>query len=312
MLLGTVLVALAAALFGTLSYVTRSAAEVGIGALPFIAWRGALATIAMLPVLWLMSTRSGGRDRGSLPRNRRIALVAACLTGAVLNMAMFQAFLLTTIAVVLICFYTFPAIVTIAAVPLYGEKLDRVRISALALSAIGLFLVVLAPVLNSGAVRIDPLGVALAFGASICQATFILIVGRGFDPMPAPRVAIYALFAAGAVALVLAVIFGDIDGLLLPVREPRSWAWIVAAGVTGAAIPTTAFIYGIGLIGPSRAAIMMTIEPIVGVALAAALLGESPSIVQLFGGAMVLVAAAILQVAPRTKAVREPEISPLV
>lgn len=302
----------AAALFGTLSYVTRSAAEVGIGAVPFIAWRGALATIALLPVLWLVSMRPGGRDRGSLPPNRRVALVAACLTGAVLNVAMFQAFLLTSIAVVLICFYTFPAIVTIAAVRLYGERLDRVRISALALSAVGLFLVVLVPVLNSGEVQIDPLGVALAFGAGICQATFILIVGRGFDPLPAPRVAIYALFVAGAGAFVLALLFGDIDGLLLPLREPRSWAWIVAGGVTGAAIPTTAFIAGIGLIGPSRAAIMMTIEPLVGVALAAALLGEHPSPLQLIGGAAVLVAAAILQVAPRRAVPAEPEFGPLI
>ena len=304
--------ALAAALFGTLSYVTRSAADEGIGALPFIVWRGALATIALMAVVWLLALRSGKPTVGRLPRNRRVALISACLIGAVLNIAMFQAFLLTTVAVVLICFYTFPAVVTIAAVPLYGEKLDRVRISALALSAFGLVLVVLVPVLNSAEVRIDPLGIALAFVAAVCQAAFILIVGRGFDPLPATRVAIYALFAAGAAALGLAVLFGDIDGLLLPLQDSRSWVWILAGAITGAAIPTTAFIAGIGLIGPSRAAIMMTIEPIVGVGLAAALLGETPSIIQLFGGAAVLVAAAILQVAPRTRAVREPEISPLV
>lgn len=304
--------ALAAALFGTLSYVTRSAADVGMGALPFIFWRGALATLSLLAVVWLVSLRSGSPDHGRLPPNRRWALLAASLVGAALNIAMFEAFLLTTIAVVLICFYTFPAIVTIAAVPLYGERLDRVRICALALSALGLVLVVLVPVLNSAEVRIDPLGIALAFGAAVCQAAFILIVGRGFHPFPAPRVAIYAVFAAGAVALVLALLAGDIDGLLLPAHDSRSWVWIVAGGITGAAIPTTAFIAGIGLIGPSRAAIMMTIEPVVGVALAGMLLGEQPSPIQLVGGAAVLVAAAILQVVPRRALPAEPEFGPLV
>ena len=174
--------ALAAALFGTLSYVTRNADELGMGALPFIAWRGAVATVAMLPVLWLASRRSGNRAGiGQLAPNRRRALIAAALIGAALNIAMFQAFLLTTIAVVLICFYTFPAMVTLAAVPLYGERIDRVRASGLILSAVGLVLVVLVPVLNSAEVRIDPLGIALAFGAGVCQASFILIVGRGFD-----------------------------------------------------------------------------------------------------------------------------------
>lgn len=305
--------ALAAALFGTLSYVTRNADEVGMGALPFVAWRGALATLALLPLVWLAARRSGGgATRAKLPPNRRRALIAAFLIGAALNIAMFQAFLLTTIAVVLICFYTFPAIVTIAAVPLYGERIDRVRAAGLILSGIGLVLVVLVPVLNSGEVRIDPLGIALALAAGLCQASFILIVGRGFDPLPAPKVAVYAVFTAGAIALGLSLMVGEIDGILLPLREPAAWTWILAGGIVGAAIPTTAFIAGIGLIGPSRAAIMMTIEPLVGVGLAAAFLGEHPSIIQLIGGAIVLFAAAILQVAPRRKVVAEPEFGPLV
>lgn len=286
-----------------------------MGALPFVAWRGALATLALLPFIWVASVRSGGPPNGvrQLSANRRRALIAASLIGAALNIAMFQAFLLTTVAVVLICFYTFPAIVTVAAVPLYGERIDRLRGGALVLSGIGLILVVLAPVLNSAEVTINPLGVLLAFGAAVCQACFILIVGRGFDPMPAPKVAVFALFAAGAIAFLLAVLFGDTAGLLVPFQDPAVWPWILAGGITGAAIPTTAFIAGIGIIGPSRAAIMMTIEPLVGVALAALLLGERPTPIQLVGGAAVLVAAAILQVAPRTADVPvEPATGPLV
>lgn len=202
--------------------------------------------------------------------------------------------------------------VTIAAVPLYGERIDLIRATGLILSAVGLVLVVLVPVLNSGDVTINPLGIALAFGAGICQASFILIVGRGFDPLPAPRVAVFAIFAAGAVALTLTLAVGDIEGFLVPLREPAAWTWILAGGVAGAAIPTTAFIAGIGLIGPSRAAIMMTIEPLVGVALAAVPLGEHPSILQLIGGAVVLVAAAILQVAPRRAVAPEPDFGPVV
>lgn len=303
---------LAAALFGTLSYVTRNADALGMGAVPFVAWRGLLATVALLPVVWLVTRARTSAANGRLPRNRRFALVAACIIGAALNIAMFEAFLLTTIAVVLICFYTFPAMVTIAAVPLYGERIDLVRAAGLILSAVGLVLVLLVPVLNSGQVTINPLGVALAFGAGICQASFILIVGRGFDPLPAPKVAVYAVFTAGAVALALSLAVGDIDGVLVPLRDQRAWAWIIAGGITGAAIPTTAFIAGIGLIGPSRAAIMMTIEPLVGVALAALLLGEHPSVLQLIGGAIVLVAAAILQIAPRRAVAPEPEFGPRV
>jgi drug/metabolite transporter (DMT)-like permease len=225
---------------------------------------------------------------------------------------MFQAFLLTTIAVVLICFYTFPAIVTIAAVPLYGERIDGIRAGALVLSGIGLVLVVLAPVLNSSQVVINPLGVLLAFGAAVCQAAFILIVGRGFDPLPPVRFTVIALSVTAVIGFGLALVAGEMAGLAAPFNTPEAWIWILAGGIAGAAIPTTAFVTGIGIIGPSRAAIMMTIEPLVAIVIAALFLGEQPAPIQLVGGAAVLVAAAILQVAPRTAVAREPESGPLV
>jgi drug/metabolite transporter (DMT)-like permease len=249
-----------------------------------------------------------------LPRDRRIALVVAALAGAVLNVAMFAAFLRTEIAIALICFYTFPALVTIAAVPLYGERLDRVRAGALILSSVGLAMVVLAPIATSDSVNVDALGVGLALLAAICQATFILISGRGWQPMPNLHVSTFVIAMAAFVAIPLTLIAGQQQGLLAPFQQPDAWIWILAAGITGGAIPTTLFITGIGLIGPSRAAILMTIEPLVGVTIAAAFLGEQPSIVQLMGGAAVLVAATILQMAPRTAGhvAVEPELGPLV
>jgi drug/metabolite transporter (DMT)-like permease len=189
-----------------------------------------------------------------------------------------------------------------------------VRIAALALSSIGLLLVVAAPLLGAGSVHVDPLGVGLALFAALCQAAFILISGRGWAPMPNLHVSTIVVAMAAAVALPLTLLAGDVGGLVKPFEQPDAWLWIVLGGVTGAAIPTTAFITGIGLIGPSRAAILMTIEPLVGVTIAALLLGEKPSLVQLVGGTAVLIAAAVLQVAPRTgrDIVVEPELGPLV
>ena len=285
-----------------------------MSALPYVAWRGAIGTIAVLAMGQLAAvrvTRGGGAAPAWLPARRGRALVVACILGAIVNIAMFAAFLQTTIAVVLICFYTFPAVVTLAAVPLYGERLDRVRAGALGLSALGLVLVVLSPVLGSGAIALDPLGVGLAVTAALCQATFFLIAGRGFEPLPAARTAGYAILAAAMLALVLALVAGDFAGLAVPLHEPAAWIWILAGGIGGAAIPTTAFLLGMGLIGPSRAAILMTIEPLVGVTIAALLLGEHPTLVQIAGGVAVLVAAIILQVVP-SRVPPEPEFGPLV
>jgi drug/metabolite transporter, DME family len=310
------LVALGAALFGTLSYIARQAAAAGLDALPFVVWRGLVATAVLLAVSIALGTLVGGTGRlpdiRVLSHDRRIALLVATLAGALLNIAMFAAFLRTTIAVALICFYTYPALVTIAAVPFYGERLDRVRIGALVLSSIGLVLVVLAPLAGSSNVVIDPGGVALALFAAVCQATFILISGRGWRPMPSLHVTTFVIGAALVIGIPLTILASEGAQLTLPFSDPDLWFWILAGGITGAAIPTTAFITGIGIIGPSRAAILMTIEPLVGVTLAGVLLGEQPSPIQLLGGAAVLVAAAVLQIAPRSAVPPEPEFGPLV
>lgn len=301
-------------MFGTLSYISRSADAAGLDALPFVAWRGIAGTIALLSVSMLVGHRLAGGgwlpDLRVLTVDRRIALLAACLCGALLNIAVFAAFLRTTVAVALICFYTFPAMVTLAAVPLYGERLSRLRLGALLLSSIGLVLVVLAPVAGAQVV-VDPVGVGLALAAGAFQAAFVLIAGRGFRPMPTLHVSTFVIFAAVAVSLPLALVLGDFGGLLEPFSSAEAWVWILAGGITGAAIPTTLFVTGIGMIGPSRAAILMTIEPLVGVALAGMLLGEHPSPLQLAGGAAVLVAAAVLQVAPRAPVPATTEV-PLV
>ncbi len=283
-----------------------------MGTFPYVAWRGLIATLAMLPFVVLMSARFPTRTKARLPANRRRALIAAALLGSVVNIATFAAFSRTTIAVVLICFYTFPAIVSIAAVRLYGERIDRFRAAALILSAAGLAVVILAPLLGSAAVTLDPIGIGLALVAAVSQASFILIAGRGFRPWRPWSVGTVLILSAGAVAAILAVVTLDFAGLARPLAEPQTWIWIVLGALIGGAVPTTIFMVGIGWIGPSRAAVLMTIEPLVGVLIAGALLGEQPSPIQLVGGAMVVAAAAALQVVPPRKVDPEPEFGPLV
>lgn len=300
MLLGSLLVAGAAALFGTLGIVSRGASEAGLDALPFVAWRAGLATVALLAGVALVGARGGWPAHpASLSRRQRWALLGACLCGALLNLAIFAAFLRTTIAVALICFYTFPAIVTLAAVRLYGDRLDRARLAALLLSSAGLLLVLLAPVFEAGGLELDPLGVGLALFAAACQAAFLLLSGRGFKPLRALDVSVFVIAAALLLSLALIPLFGAVESLLLPLQRADAWFWIVAGGLTGAAIPTTALMAGLGLIGPARTAILMTFEPVVGVLLAGLLLNEQPAPLQLVGGAAVLLAAIVLQIAPR-------------
>ena len=64
------------------------------------------------------------------------------------------------------------------------------------------------------------------------------------------------------------------------------------------------FLVGIRAIGGTRAGILMLVEPLVGVTLAALLLGEALAPIQAFGGAAILIAAVLVQRNPPGDATR--------
>ena len=68
------------------------------------------------------------------------------------------------------------------------------------------------------------------------------------------------------------------------------------------------FFAGLRLVGPTAASILSTLEPVVAVALAFAVFGESLGPAQLAGGALVLLAVLVVR-APR-RAPRPPRVEP--
>ena len=108
--------------------------------------------------------------------------------------------------------------------------------------------------------------------------------------------------SAGGMLLWGLLVVGTLGSLAQPLASPDAFWPVVAAGIVGAGVPTVCYIAGIRRLGPPRAAILATFEPVVGVALAAWLLGEQPAAVQLLGGALILVAAVLLQLRPSAAA----------
>ena len=100
---------------------------------------------------------------------------------------------------------------------------------------------------------------------------------------------------AALLYLLVALLAGSLGALGQPVASGAAAVPVLLAGVIGAGIPTLAFITGIRRLGPSQAAILATLEPVIGVGLAAWLLAEQPTVLQLAGGALILGSAVMLQ-----------------
>ena len=303
-LLGAALVALAAVCFSTLGPITRFADEAGVGSLAIVAWRAAIGATAMLILLLALRGTAGRRPLSfrEVPPRDRWFIAAASMGNLVLNLAMFIAFIRIEIGLALLVFYSYPAFVALVSVVWFGDRLDAVRSAALGLSMLGLALTLA----GSGAVgALDPLGIGLSFLAALTQAFYVLAARHGFGRIPPVEAAAVTMGGAALGYLVIAAVTGQLVALGAPAASGEALGLVLLAGFIGAAIPTVCFITGIRLLGAPRAAILATLEPVVGVALAAWLLGEQPAALQLAGGALILVAAVLLQIGGTTAADHE-------
>ena len=295
--LGSGLVILAAVCFATLGPLSRFAEDAGVGSLTLVAWRaglGAVVVTLFIAVGIALGHRAAVPLR-AIPARDRWFVLAAGVANAVLNLSVFTAFGRISIALALLVFYLYPGLVALASVVWFGERLDRLRWAALAVSLAGLVLV-LAGTGELGA--LDPLGVGLAFFGALAQVFYVLTARHGFSHVPSPQAA--ALTMGGAVVLyaITALAIGQLAVLGQPLQGFDALWPVLIAGVLGAGVPTLSYITGIRLLGAPRAAILATLEPVIGVALAAWLLSEQPTPIQLVGGALILAAAVLLQLRP--------------
>ena len=123
--------------------------------------------------------------------------------------------------------------------------------------------------------------------AATCQTGYALVASRGFS-----------LLAYLIVLLPLILLIGDADRLVGPLDGVDAWVIIFIAGVFSAALPTAGLVAGYRRVGPTRGAVLMLLEPVTGVLLAALLLAEQPAPIQLLGGLLVLAGAALVQLMP--------------
>jgi drug/metabolite transporter (DMT)-like permease len=303
-LVGAGLVALAAACFGTLGPLSRFAGDAGVDSLTLVTWRAALGAVVVGVFIGLRLAVAGIRPRSlrTLPVRDRWYMLAAAVANMVLNLAAFIAFERITIALTLLVFYLYPAGVALASTLWFGERLDRSRWIALAVSLGGMVLV-MAGAESLGAV--DPIGIGLAFVAGLAQVFYVLAARHGFAHVPGPQAAALTMSGAAVLYLALIVALGALSDLGRPLASSDAIVPVLLAGVIGAGVPTLAFITGIRRLGPSQAAIIATLEPVIGVGLAAWLLAEQPAPIQVVGGALILGAAVLLQLRPGVRADHE-------
>ena len=278
---GIALVAVSAASFGAMAIFARVAYDGGADVTAVLFLRFAIAAPCMAALVRVRGVR--------WPRGRLLAGLAlmggAGYVGQ--SLAFFTALTLASASLVALLLYAYPVIVTVLSTLLFGTRLTPLRAGALALAVGGSALLV-GPELSG-----RPLGVALAASAAVIYSVYILAGSR-----LTPRAG--ALASSAVVMTAAAAVYAVIVAVQRPAfpATAGSWAAVVAIAIVSTVVAITTFFAGMERLGAGDASTVSTVEPVVTVALAWAVLDERLSAAQLAGGVVVLAAVVLLARAP--------------
>jgi drug/metabolite transporter (DMT)-like permease len=238
-----------------------------------------------LPLLGLLAWNEDRRNGARTWRERRAGLAAGVFFSADLllwhhSIADVGAGLATVLANIQV------VLVPLLAWALLSEPPGRTVLIALPISLFGVLLI--SGVLEHGAFGHDPQrGTLFGIGAGIAYAGFLLLLRRGGADLR--RIA-GPLFDATAVAAVLCVAAGLVIGDARLVPTWPGAGWLIVLGLTSQVLGWLLIGASLPRLPAALTSVLLTLQPIGSVALAALIFGESPSALQLAGVALVLVA----------------------
>ena len=275
-LTGIILIAISAASFGTLAIFGRYAYAENIDTFTLLFLRFGFSASFMTMMLILR--------KEPFPRGRILAQLIGMggIGYAGQSFLYLTAIKYASAGLVALLLYLYPFFVAILSMIFLQEKLTRVKAFALALALCGTALTV-------GPVSGQPIGAIMAIVAALGYSIYI-IVGANVMKHVSPFQSSTVIFASASVVYGLLTFT---NGIHLP---QTNFGWLLIAGivVVSTIIPVTTFLAGLERIGPTNAAMLSTIEPIITVFLATVLFGDKLAPIVLAGGVLILIAVVIL------------------
>ena len=273
---GFVLIAVSAAGFGTLAISGRYAYGDGLDALTILFFRFSLSAVVLVGVL--ISSRQ------SMPRGgvllRLVGMGAFGYVGQAF--CYLTALKYASAGLVALLLYLYPAFVTILSVTVLREHISRLKVMALSLALVGTALTV-------GPEGGRFMGIFLGMSAAVIYSVYI-IIGTGVVKEVSAVQSSTVIFASAAA----------MSGVLMLVNGPQmpasaaGWRAIVSIVLLATVLPVVTFLAGLKRTGPTNAAMLSTLEPVVTVVLAALLLEETLKPITMAGGALILLAVLLL------------------
>ena len=275
-LTGILFIAISAASFGTLAIFGRFLYADGLDTFTMLFLRFGFAALLMTIILLVRKEK--------FPRGRiLLQLVGMGALGYVgQSFSYLSAIKYASAGLVALLLYLYPMFVFILSVIVLREKVTWTQIAALILALLGT------------ALTVDPeggqlLGILFSLSAALIYSVYI-IVGTNVMKHVSAFQSSTVIFASAAV--VYGVLM-SVNGVHLPVTS-TGWIHILGIVLVATVIPVVTFLAGLERIGPTNAAMLSTLEPVITVLLAALIFHELLRPIVLLGGGLILVAVILL------------------
>ena len=275
-LTGIIYIAISAASFGTLAIFGRFLYADGVDTFTMLFLRFGIAALLMTAILL---ARKEQFPRGKI----LLQLIGMGALGYVgQSFSYLSAIKYASAGLVALLLYLYPMFVFILSVIVLREKVTWVQVTALVLALLGT------------ALTVDPaggqiLGIIFSLSAALIYSVYIIVGTNVMRHVSALQSSTVIFASAGAVYGILMAING--------VHFPATYTgWLNIAGIVliATVIPVVTFLAGLERIGPTNAAMLSTLEPVVTVLLAAWIFGEVLKPIVMLGGGFILIAVILL------------------
>ncbi len=275
-LFGILLIAISAASFGTLAIFGHYVYADGMDTFTVLFLRFGISASFMTVILLLRKEH--------FPRGRILAqLVGMGALGYVGQSFLYMtAIKYASSGLVALLLYLYPMFVFILSVFILHENVSWIKVTALVLA------------LGGSALTVDPnggqlIGALMAVTAALIYSIYIIVGTNVMKHVSAVQSSTVIFASAGVVFGILAFS----NGAHFPASN-SGWLAMLGIIVISTIIPVVTFLAGLEIIGPTNAAMLSTLEPVVTVLLAAWLFGDRLHPIVIIGGGMILVAVILL------------------
>ena len=278
----TIYVLLAGILWGIISIFVRHLSAIGFSSFSILTLRSVFAVLIM-SIFFLVTDKSLFKIK--------IRDVWYFLGTGILSLTFFSFCYFTTIlssgaAIAVVLLYTSPIFVLILSAILFKEKITGKKIVALVFTFVGCVLVAgLVSKGNSLSITSLLIGLGAGFGYAL-YSIFSRLALKKYKPL---TITFYTFVFSGISTLPF-LRYADIQKM----AEPSVWFYVLGIALVCTVLPYIFYTYGLSKMETSKAAIIVTIEPLVGCLLGIFAWGEPISFQKILGIVLIFVSIVIL------------------